>query len=367
MQDRLTRLADVLVHYSLAVSPGQLVRIKAPAIALPLVERVYRAVLTSGGHPYYTAEQEQLREALLRHGSEKQIAYVSELERREVGCIDAMITIGAPENTKFLSTVAPERLALERSSRQEQFKTMLARMASGEVAWVGTVYPVPALAQDAELSLEEFAAFYDQACFLDCPDPVEAWQSLSRRQAAMIERLTPVKHLHLKAPGTDLQLEVTGRRWINCDGKRNFPDGEVFTGPLETSAEGVISFSFPACYLGKEVEGVRLTFKDGKVREATATKHQDYLERMLALDEGASRIGELAFGTNERVTRFCRNILFDEKIGGTMHLALGASLPESGGLNHSALHWDMVCDLRRGGEVWADGTLLVRDGTFLLS
>jgi aminopeptidase len=164
----------------------------------------------------------------------------------------------------------------------------------------------------------------------------------------------------------DLVIRVGGRRWKNAAGEHNFPDGEVFTAPLETATRGRVTFSFPALYGGREVEGITLTFAEGRVVEATAAKGADLLQAMLDLDAGARVLGEFAFGTNYGIARFTRNILFDEKIGGTVHLALGAAYPETGGTNRSGLHWDMICDLRSDSEVRADGEVIYRNGKFLI-
>lgn len=215
------------------------------------------------------------------------------------------------------------------------------------------------------MSLTEYEDFVYGAGLLNEPDPVAAWRGVRARQARLIDRLSVVRQVRIVAPGTDLTVGVAGRTWINADGAKNFPDGEVFTGPVEDSAEGYISFSFPAVHLGREVEGIRLEFAQGKVVKATATKGQDLLASLLDMDAGARYLGEFAFGTNEGIQRYTRNTLFDEKIGGTMHLAVGASYPDTGGTNQSALHWDIVCDLRHGGEVYADGALIARDGQFL--
>jgi len=240
------------------------------------------------------------------------------------------------------------------------------RSAENSLRWCGTLFPTNAYAQDAEMSLSDFEEFVYQACFLNDEDPVARWLELSRQQQRLIDWLKAKRTVHIVGQDTDLTLSVADRVFINSDGKRNFPSGEFFTGPVENSANGSIRFSFPASYNGRSVEDVRLRFENGVVVQATAAHGQDYLEKMLDMDEGARRLGEFAFGTNSNVDRFTKNILFDEKIGGTIHLALGASYPETGGVNQSSLHWDMVCDLRTGGEVRIDGEPFCRDGKFLV-
>ncbi len=224
--------------------------------------------------------------------------------------------------------------------------------------WCGTAWPTPALAQEAVMSEQDYAGFLERALFLTEPDPVQAWRELSRRQAEIVDLLSPVREIRIEAERTDLRLRVDGRTWINSDGKRNMPSGEVFTGPLETSAEGVIYFSIPSSPAGVAVTGVELTFAEGRVVKARADTGQRYLEAALETDDGARRLGEIGIGTNPGIDRATGSVLLDEKIAGTVHLALGRSYPETGGENVSALHWDIICDLRDGGHLFADGELI---------
>ncbi len=241
----------------------------------------------------------------------------------------------------------------------------LERAAAGELRWVLSAYPTEAAAQDASMSLAEYEDFVFGAAFLDDPDPVARWQEFGERIDRLAAFLGTKREFRIVADGTDLRLVTEGRTWVPSKGQENFPDGEVFTGPLETSVEGEIRFTYPGVFNAREVDDVRLRFEAGEVVEATATRGQEFLREMIAMDDGARRVGEFAFGLNEAVPMFTRNTLFDEKIGGTMHLALGTAYPETGGLNRSALHWDLVCDLRSGSEVYADGELVYRDGQFL--
>jgi len=248
-------------------------------------------------------------------------------------------------------------------------KRFLERFAAGELRWVGTLYPTPASAQDAEMSLRAYEKFVFEAGLLHLPDPAAAWQQIFKRQELVREFLQGRKEVRFRTPaadghdGTDLRVSVDGGTWINCSGKENFPDGEVFCGPQ--GADGHVNYTYPAVYNGREVEGVRLVFKGGRVVDASAKKNEAFLIEMLDQDEGARNMGEIAIGTNYAIRSFTRNTLFDEKIGGTFHAAVGAGYPESGSTNESGLHWDMVCDLRRGGTVEADGEVFHRDGRFL--
>jgi aminopeptidase len=302
---------------------------------------------------------------MLKVGSDEQLGYLSPLALQEIETIDATLTIWADTNTKSLSGVEPRKAALAQQARRPLLARFLERSAAGDLNWCGTLFPTSAHAQDAEMSLTEYEDFVYGAGLLHEPDPVAAWQAVRDRQARVVELLSSKRVLRIVAPGTDLTLSVAGRTWINADGTKNFPDGEVFTGPVEESAEGHITFSFPAVHLGREVEGIHLVFERGKVVTATATKGQELLTSLLDMDAGARYLGEFAFGTNPGIQRYTRNTLFDEKIGGTIHLALGASYPDTGGVNQSGLHWDIVCDLRQGGRVYADGALIYQDGAFL--
>ncbi len=249
---------------------------------------------------------------------------------------------------------------------RDSLETYLKRAADGQLRWVGTQLPCQASAQDAEMSLRDYEQFVYRAGLLHEQDPASAWRKLSEQQQRLTDYLNGKDQVRFVTPqGTDLTVQVTGRTWINCNGQENFPDGEVFTGPREDATEGTVCFSFPAVYGGREVNGVRLTFRDGKVVEASAEKGEDFLLAMLDQDPGARVLGEIALGTNYSITRYTKNTLFDEKIGGTFHAAVGSSYPETGGRNESGLHWDMVCDLRQGGEVFVDGERLSRDGRFL--
>jgi aminopeptidase len=363
---RLDRLAQVLVRYSVGVRPGNLVSLAGPPLAEPLLVALYREVLRAGGHPFVLMTPEACAEILYKEGSPEQLSYVSPLDRREVEVVDATIHCGAESNTKALSNVDPGKQALRSTARRPLMDLFLRRAAEKSLRWVYTQYPCHASAQDAEMSLAEYEDFVFSAGMLHRADPVAAWQALSRQQARVADCLNKVRELRFTTPrGTDLRVGVAGRTWINCDGHENFPDGEVFTGPVEDATEGTVCFDFPAVHHGREVDGVRLTFRAGRVVDAAAAKGEDFLIRMLDQDAGARVLGEIAIGCNYAVKRYTRNTLFDEKIGGTFHAALGAAYPESGGVNQSGLHWDMVCDLRRGGRIDADGRPVSENGRFL--
>jgi aminopeptidase len=362
---RVARLAEVAVSYSTRVRPGDLVVVDAGPEAAPLVRETYRRILAAGGYPYVRATLDGALEALLRDGNDAQLQWVSPARAAEVEQADVRIVFDAETNTRTLTSIAPARQALSQRARRELGDRLFERAAAGELRWLVTLYPTHAAAQDAGMSLAEYEEFVYRAGFLDRDDPVAEWIAFGERLATVAERLGGVRELRIVTEGTDLRLGVAGRTWIASRGQENFPDGEVFTGPVETEVEGTIRFTFPVAFQGRIVEDVELRFESGEVVEASARRGEEFLHEMIAMDDGARRVGEFAFGMNEAITEFTRNTLFDEKIGGTVHLALGRSYPETGGRNMSALHWDMVCDLRRGSEVYADGELVYRDGRFL--
>jgi len=367
MQDiRIERWAYTLVHYCLYAQAGETVAIRATPLAAPLVEAVYGELLRVGAYPVPLIELESFEEILLKLGNDNQLSMPHPVLHMMAEHIDAQLSIGSKSNTKSLSGVEPSRLAKRRQASQNVSRMLRKREQSQTYRWATTLYPTAAYAQDAEMSLHDFEEFVFDVCFLNDADPIACWKEVSVQQQRLVDWLVGRKRVHILGDGTDLRLSIEDRVFINSDGKRNFPSGEFFTGPVENSADGVIQFDVPASYEGHAIEGVRLVFREGKVIEASARQGQAFMEQMLALDAGACYLGEFAFGNNPRVNRGIRNTLFDEKMGGTVHLALGSSYPETGGVNQSALHWDMVCDLRSSGEVWVDDVLFLKDGKILV-
>lgn len=363
---RIDKLARVLVHYSLKLKRGQLVRIGGPALAAPHIASAYREALRVGAYPMVRVSLDGLEEIYYKTATDDQIRFISEIDRLEVEKLDAELRFLGAYNTRALTHVDPSRMAIRREATRDLTKRFLDRAGQGTLRWCLTQAPAHADAQEAEMSLAEYEEFVYAAGHLDEDDPVAAWQRVAREQAAVIALLEKVKTLRILAPDTDLTVSVAGRHWISAAGEHNFPDGEVFTGPVEGATRGTVRFTFPAIYGGREVTDVRLTFAEGRVTESTAAKGQDFLRAMLDLDTGARTLGEFAFGLNYNIRQFTRNILFDEKIGGTLHMALGTAYPETGGKNVSGLHWDMILDLRENGaEVYGDGSLIYRDGRFL--
>ncbi|MGN6380739.1 MAG: aminopeptidase [Gaiellales bacterium] len=359
-------MADLLCRYSLEVGPGDLVLVSGPALAQPLMVEMVKSITDAGGHPMVRPTLESVDALLMERGTRAQLEAVTRLDELETELPEKTLTIWANGNTRYLSSAPSEHLAIRTAAFRDLFQRFLARTASGEARWCGTCFPSHAAAQEAGMSLTDWEDFVFSAGHLSDPDPIAFWKRQSARQAEIAERLSGVRELRMVAEDTDLTVEVGGRTWLNADGHENFPDGEVYTSPVETATRGHVSFSFDATYNGRDVGGVRLWFEDGKVVREEASRGADYLRDLLDQDAGARQLGEVAFGMNDEIQSQTRDTLFDEKIGGTFHVALGMAFPEAGGSNSSGLHWDMVCDLRQGGEVYGDGELLARDGRFLV-
>jgi aminopeptidase len=366
VDQRTLRLAQVLVQHSTEVKPGEVCTIEGESAGEPLIQAVFEEVLRAGGHPVVLMSPERTQSALFELASDDQLEFVSPFSVWSTSEADVRIRVLASTNPRELSAVAPQRQVLRQRALAGVMERMMARSAAGEMRWVGCQFPTAGFAAEAEMSTTAYEDFLYHACLCDESDPVGAW----RRQAAEVDRLADWMQgrdeVHLSGPGTDLRMSVAGRHFVTGDGKRNMPCGEIFTGPVEDSANGEISFHLPTVFGGREVAGVRLRFRDGLVVDASAERGEHLLTEMLDSDPGARRLGELGIGTNFQISRGTRSILFDEKIGGTVHLALGRSYPETGGVNESALHWDLICDLRLGGTVTVDGTELQRDGLFLV-
>ena len=363
---RVDRLAALLVGYSLELREGEVVRIDGGDCAAPVLLALYREALAVGARPYLNVALEGIDETLLARGTEEQIQYLSPVVWNEVETMDAMISVWSDENTRALSGVDPGKHGLYIASRRKISERRWQRITAGEMRWCGSLFPTQAHAQDADMSLEDYERFVFHACRVDEQDGdvAESWRRTAAALAEQARSLEAIRELRIVGPDTDLVVGVAGRTWIAADGRLNMPDGEVFTSPVETATKGEIRYQFPAIYEGREVEDVRLRFEDGVVVHAEASRGEDYLHALLEI-HGARVLGEVAFGLNYGIDRFTRNILFDEKIGGTMHFALGSAFEQAGGQNQSGLHWDMVCDLRRDGEVYADGELVWKAGRFL--
>ena len=371
-EPRLTKLAQTLVNYSIAAQPRQEVAIYGPPIAAPLIREIYLALLRVGAYPYVFMGLEAyvglegLSELFFEHATDDQLEHMFRTEELVRGSFQGMIVVRGSSNTRALSGVDPDRRRRRTAASAALNETFLRRSASGELHWVATLYPTAAYAQEAELSLAVLEDFVLSATFSDLDDPAARWEEVSARQQRLVDWLAGRSKVEVRGLGVDLCFSIAGRRFINDDGHMNMPAGEIFTGPVEDSMEGKVRFTFPAVYVNRRVEGVELRFERGRVVEARAERDQAFLERMLETDPGARYVGEWAIGLNERINRFMGETLFDEKIGGTFHLALGSGYPETGSQNKSGLHWDMICDLRQEGEIVVDGECMFRQGRCLV-
>lgn len=363
---RLAKLADVLVNYSTAIQPGEWTVIMGNVPGLALVRQVYRCVLEAGGHPQVVLGDEQLTALKVGLGSDDQLDWVSPLSELMYARMDAWITFRAEENTQYMSGGDPARLARLQKSHGHLMDTYFQRAAKGDLRWVVTRFPTQASAQQAEMSLEAYEGFVFAACKADQADPIAAWRQVEKSQMRVVDWLQGKRHVEVRGPDCELSLSIEARPFVSSHGLENIPDGEIFTGPVEDSVDGWIRFSYPAVYSGREVKGVELRFEAGKVVEARAEKNESFLLSQLDVDEGARYLGEFAIGTNEAIQRYTGDPLFDEKIGGTIHVALGAGYPETGSENKSAIHWDLVCDMKQGGEIRVDGELIYQSGEFLI-
>jgi len=344
--------AALLCDWCLEVRPGHQVMVVAGTLAEPLVLALHRAILNRDAWPLLRLSPPGVLEDFYAHARERHLTDHAPLAVSELQGIDGWLRVDAPSNTRALTGVEPTQVA--RAARATA-PVLEARMS---LRWCATLWPTAALAQEAAMSLAEYERFVAGTLFLDRPDPVAAWKELSRGQARLVERLARAEEIRIEAEGTDLRLGVVGRTWINSDGRKNMPSGEVFTGPHEDSVTGTVRFTVPSNHRGAQVEDVELRFQDGEVVDARAARGDARLQAALATDAGARRLGELGIGTNIGVDRATGSTLLDEKMAGTVHLALGRSYPETGGVNRSAVHWDLICDLRDGGRLSADGQVI---------
>ncbi len=363
---RVANLAAILVRYSTRVGEGDTCFIDGPAAAEPLIAAVFEEVIAAGGMPVLSLAFEGQNEVFLNRASDAQLDWISPTQHWAAHEADCRIAIWADTNTRELSNVDPERQTRRRAATRELSQALMQRSADGTHRWVGTLYPTNAHAADAEMSLREFEDFYFTACLADDDDPLSAWKRASEEWNRLAQHFEGGEEVHITGPGTDIRLGIAGRTFEVAEGAHNMPDGEFFTGPIEDATEGEVTFHLPATIAGREVVGVKLRFEAGKVVDASAERGEEFLISLLDTDEGSRTLGELGIGTNYGITHGTRSILLDEKIGGTIHMAVGASYPETGGKNESAVHTDLVCDLRKGGKIEVDGKVVQENGKFLV-
>lgn len=361
------KYAEVLVDYSTNVKKGDTVQIRATsAEAKDLVKAIYKRVLERGGHPIVRTSIIDLSDTFIKYASDEQLDYVDPITKMEYETIDKFISIGAPLNTKNMARADLGKLSRRGKATKQLSEILMNRAAKGEASWVVADFPTNALAQEAKMSLDEYTDFLFNSCYLNLEDPVKKLRELDEKQTKWANYLNNVKKIHITGEKTDITFGVEGRKWVSCSGLNNYPDGEVFTSPVENDVNGEIYFDFPQNYRGNEAHGVHLWIEKGQIVKAEADKGEDFLHAMLNMDEGSKGIGEIAIGTNDEIQEVTGNILFDEKIGGSIHMAVGASYPETGGKNVSGLHWDLIKNMKHGGKIYADDILIYENGKMLI-
>ena len=358
---RITKLAQVLVRYSLDVQPGEEMYINTSPLAEELNLAVYEEAVKAGAHVLVQMSMPGADEIFYKYASDAQLDFISPVRKLITETFDASLYIEAEHNTRSLSGIDPTRMARARKAGAPLSKIFLERAARGELHWGLTVYPTHAMAQDADMNLADYREFVYGAGMLNDEDPVAFWKGEGVKQGKLVSWLKGRDKAVLKGSNVDISLSIKERTFIPCDGKYNFPDGEIFTGPVEDSVNGWIRFRYPAIYDSQEITDIELWFENGKVVKETASKNQELLTALLNTDAGSRYLGEWGIGTNYGIQRFTKNMLFDEKIGGTIHFAVGAGYPESGSKNESGLHWDMLCDMAES-EIVVDGDLFYKDG-----
>jgi aminopeptidase len=362
---RVTKLAQVLVRYSLSIQPGDQLYLSSNPLAEELTRAVYKEAIQAGAHVTVQNGVSGLQEIFFKYANEDQLTYISPVQKMIFDTFDATLLIGAAYNTRSLSSIDPATQKISRKASAGIMQNAMERSAKGELKWCYTVFPTNAAAQEADMSLSEYEDFVYGAGLLHLDDPVAAWKEEAKRQQRLIDWLAGKKQIVLKGSNIDLEMSVDGRSFIQAAGRENFPDGEIYTSPVEDSINGWVRYGYPAIYGGREVIDIELWFENGRVVKEAARKGQDLLTSLLDTDDGARVLGELGIGTNYGIQKFTKNMLFDEKIGGTVHLAVGSGFPECGSQNVSGLHWDMLCDMAES-EIVVDGELFYKDGQVVI-
>lgn len=361
---RIKKLAQVMVQYSLAIKRGQKVYLQTTPAAHEFNLAFYEEAIKAGAHVtfaidgnYYPGAQE----IFLKHASDEQLEWLSPVRKLLIETYDARMVVDAETNTRELAGIDPKRISLWRKANAPMFRKMVKRIERGDLRWCLTVIPTDAMAQEANMSLSDYSEFVFEAGMLNAKDPVALWKAEKVKQQKLVDWLKGKKQVVLKGENIDLNFSIDGRTFIPCAGDQNFPDGEIFTSPVENSVNGWVRFRYPAIFDGQEIEDIELWFENGKVVEEKAKRNQELLTAQLNTDKGARYLGEWGIGTNYNIKKFTKNMLFDEKLGGTIHLALGLGFEEAGGHNTSGLHWDMLCDMARS-EVLIDGKQFYKNG-----
>lgn len=360
----LNKYAHLLTHYCLNTQKGDAVLVRSTPLAAPLLQELYAELLKAGAHVEFQLGFENKSKLFYEHASGNQLDHVSDFYSHAVQHFDAVLTIMAPYDVNETRDSDSNKKRQVQLAMNTVKKTFLSRAAKGDLKWSLCVYPTESAAKECGMTLSEYETFVYNACFLDHENPMQAWKELGATQQRIVDYLNTASHIEYLGPNIDISFSTLGRTWINSDGKRNMPSGEVFTSPVEDSVNGKVTFTCPTIYDGQDVETITLVVKEGHIESWKAHIGQDVLDRVFAI-EGARYFGEVAIGTNSHIQTATKNILFDEKIGGTIHMAVGSSYPETGGKNESTVHWDMITDMT-SGQIKADGKTIYENGKFLI-
>lgn len=360
--------ARILVDYSAKIKSGDRVAIRSSYTAVELIKELYCQILQRGAHPHLIMDLPDQEELFLTNAQAENLDYLSPFLKAAYQDFDVLLKLPAEENARYMTGVDSDRLKRYQKTLAPLLEAQLKRGATGELRWMSTIFPTHAHAVDADMGYQAFKDFFFKASHADpdTPDPVAYWEGIEKEQQRYVEAMNGHDLVELHGPNVDLRLSIKGRRFENACGQSNLPDGEIFTGPVEDSVNGWVRFTYPAVNMGIMVEGVELTFENGKIVKATAEKNEHFLHMMLNSDPGASYLGEFAIGLNYGIDRFSKNILLDEKIGGSFHVAMGAGYPETGSKNESMIHWDMICDLRQDSEMLVDHERIYQNGRFII-
>lgn len=363
---RIEKLAELCVRYSVAVKPKEKVVIRGSPAATPLINEIFKECLLSGAYPWiaYPLPNLYVDYTLFKYAEDHQLKFVSPFDRFIYENMDVSINVRSELNPRRLTNVDPALVKTYQTSIGELRGILTKRAAEGKLKWTLLAFPITDEAQEASMSLTEYEDFVYSSCLVDKKDPIGEWKKIHKQQEKICSYLNEAETIRVVGEDTDLTASVKGRKWVNAGGDKNMPDGEIFTGPVEDSVNGQVRFTFPGIYMGREVEDITLTFKNGRIVKASAAKGEGLLKELIKI-KGADRVGELAIGTNYGIKRFTKNMLFDEKMGGTIHMAIGNGYPETGSLNKSAIHWDILKDMEKNGEIYADDEIFYKNGKFL--
>ena len=360
----LRKYANLLLHYCLQVKEGQRLFVSSSVLAEPLLLEIHREATKSGVAVEYDLAFRNKTAVFWEEAKDGILDMEPMLHQYAMEQFDAYLAIRAPHNMHEDQHATAEQKKRKTAAGAKANQAYFTRTANGTLVRNLCQYPTAASAEIAGMTIEEYASFVFKACRLDDDDPVQAWLGVRQAQQGIVDFLNTCNEITYKNAKTDIRFSVKGRTWINSDGRANMPSGEVFTGPVEDSVEGTVHFDYPSVFSGHDVRGITLTVEKGQIVSWEAEEGKKILDQVFAID-GARYFGEVAVGTNYRIQQPSRNILFDEKIGGSIHMAVGQSYLQTGGKNQSAVHWDMISDMKHGGEIIADGEVIYKDGYFL--